>query len=39
MQDGYRSVSWKIPDNTKAFRLIDLKVPVIREVELHIGAA
>jgi hypothetical protein len=24
MQDAYRSASWKIPDNTKAFRLIDL---------------
>jgi hypothetical protein len=24
MQDGCRSAPWKIPDNTKAFRLIDL---------------
>jgi hypothetical protein len=31
MQDGYRSAPWKIPDSTKAFRLIDLKVSVISQ--------
>jgi hypothetical protein len=29
MQGGIRSALWKIPGNTKVFRLIDLKVTVI----------